>query len=109
MAGMDGLGRVFDCVAAASGVNISLKNCSAITYVVVASSTSSLAVTASTAYSGGTTTSWTTANGFGQPAYWYQNVSDTGTAAWTKQTAVWTTNSIALAQTAATSASSASA
>ena len=99
MAGMDGLGRVFDCVAAASGVNISLKNCSAITYVVVASSTSSLAVTASTAYSGGTTTSWTTANGFGQPAYWYQNTSDTGTAAWTKQTAVWTTNSIALGQT----------
>jgi hypothetical protein len=99
MAGMEGLGRVFDVVNNASGVNISLKNCSAISYVVQASSTSSLAVTASTAYSGGTTTSWTAANGFGLPTTWYQNVSDVNTAAWTKHTAVWTTNSVALGQT----------
>jgi hypothetical protein len=44
---------------------------------------------------------WTTANGFGQTTRWYQNTSEVGTAAWTKHTAVWTSNSIALAQTTA--------
>lgn len=98
MAGMIGHGRVFDVVAVASGVMISLKNASAITYVVEASSTSSLAVVAAKTYGGGTTT-WVPANGFGQPSIWYQNATPSNTAAWSKQTSVWTTNSVALAQT----------
>ena len=36
--------------------------------------------------------------GFGLAPHWYQSTSDTGTAAWTKQTSVWTTNSLALAR-----------
>lgn len=98
MAGMQGLGRVFDVVHDASGNMFTLKNASAVTFVSKASGASSLAVVGAKTF-GGSTTNWTTANGFGQTAFWYQNTSSTGTAAWTKQTAVWTTNSIALAGT----------
>jgi hypothetical protein len=99
VAGMEGLGRVFNVITNASGVNFSMKQCSAVSVVCQASGASSVAITASTAYSGGTTDNFTTANGFGQAPHWYQNTSDTGTAAWTKQTSVWTTNSLALAGT----------
>jgi hypothetical protein len=98
---MGGLGRVFDVVYTASGNAFSLKNCSGVTLLVKCSSTTttSIALVGSTAFSGGTTANWTTANGFGQTAYWYQNTVNTGTAAWTKQTAVWTTNSLAVGAT----------
>lgn len=99
MAGMAALGREFDIITNASGVYFSLKNCSGVTFVCQASGASSVALTCATAFSGGTTSTFTTAHGFGQAGYWYQNTSDTGTAAWVKETAVWTTNSIALAQT----------
>lgn len=98
MAGMYGHGRVFDVVHDASGNMFSLQNASAVTFVVKSSGAASLAVVAAKTY-GGSTTNWTTANGFGQPVYWNQSTSTTGTAGWTKQTAVWTTNSVALAGT----------
>ena len=50
-------------------------------------------------HTAGTTSTFTTAHGYGQTPRWYQNVVDVGTSAWTKQTAVWTTNSLALAGT----------
>ena len=98
MAGMQGLGRVFDVIGVASGTTFSMKNASAVTFITEASGAESIAFTASKTYSG-STQNWTTANGYGQTAYYYQNTSTTGTAAWTKQTATWTTNSVALAGT----------
>jgi hypothetical protein len=98
MAGMQGLGRVFDVVHDASGNMISMKRASSISFVVKSSGAASLAVVAAKVFGGGTT-NWTTANGFGQTGFWYQSTATNGTAAWTKQTAVWTTNSIALAGT----------
>ncbi len=98
MAGMQGLGRVYDVVHDASGNMFTLKNASAVSFIVKSSGAASLAVVAAKTF-GGSTQNWTTANGYGQTAFWYQNTSTTGTAAWTKQTSVWTTNSIALAGT----------
>jgi hypothetical protein len=101
MAGMGGLGREFDVITLASGVYFSMKNASGVSLVCKCSSTTttSVALVAATTYSAGTTANWTTANGFGQTSYYYQNTSDTGTAAWTKQTATWTTNSVAIGAT----------
>lgn len=98
MAGMEGLGRVFNVVQLADTVPINISGCSAISYIVQASGASSVALTAAKTFSG-SYDNFTTANGFGQTTRWYQTTSDAGTAAWTKQTAVWTTNSIALAGT----------
>lgn len=98
MAGIEGLGRVFDVVHTADTVGINTDQCSAISFIVKASGASSVAVTAAKTFAG-SYDNFTTANGFGQATRWYQNTSSTGTAAWTKQTAVWTTNSIALAGT----------
>lgn len=98
MAGMQGHGRVFDVVHDASGNMFSLKNASAVSFIVKSSGAASLAVVAAKTY-GGSTTNWTPANGFGQTGFFYQNTSTNGTAGWTKQTATWTTNSVALAGT----------
>ena len=98
MAGMQGLGRVFDVVHDASGNMFTLKNASAVSFIVKGSGAASLAVVAAKVY-GGSTTNWTTANGFGQTAFYYRNTTVNGTAGWTKQTATWTTNSVALAGT----------
>ncbi len=98
MAGMDGLGRVFNVISLADTIPINLSQCSAVSLVVTASGASSLALTAAKTY-GGSYVNFTPANGFGQQSRWYQSTSDTGTAGWTKNTAVWTTNSIALAGT----------
>lgn len=98
MAGMQGLGRVFDVVHDASGNMFSLKNASAVTFISKASGASSIAVVAAKVF-GGSTTTWTTANGFGQTGFWFQNTSTNGTAGWTKQTASWSTNTLTLAGT----------
>lgn len=98
MAGMDGLGRVFDVVQTASGNGISFKDASAISFVVAASGASSIAVTAAKTF-GGAYANWTTANGFGQTDHWYQNTVADGTAAWTKQTASWSSQTLTLAGT----------
>lgn len=98
MAGMEGLGRVFNVIHTADAVGFNLDECSAVSLIVKASGASSIAVTAATTYAG-SYASFTTANGFGQTARWYQTTNSTGTTAWTKQTSVWTTNSLALAGT----------
>lgn len=98
MAGMQGLGRVFDVVHDASGNMVSLKNASAVSFIVKSSGAAALAVVAAKTF-GGSTQNWTTANGYGQTAYFWQEAAVNGTAAWTKQTATWTTNSVALAGT----------
>ncbi len=98
MAGMDGLGRVFNVISLADTVGFNISACSAVSFLVTASGASSLAVTAAKTFAG-SYDNFTPANGFSQQTRWYQSTSDTCTAAWTKQTAVWTTNSIALAGT----------
>jgi hypothetical protein len=95
---MQGHGRVFDVVHDASGNMFSLKNASAVTFIVKGSGAASLAVVAAKTF-GGSTTNWTPANGFGQTAFFDQQAGTDGTHAWTKQTATWTTNSVALAGT----------
>ncbi len=100
MAGMEGLGRVFNVVHTADTVGIDMRECSAVSFIVKASGASSVALTAAKTFTG-SYDNFTTANGFGQTTRWYQSTTATGTAAWTKQTAVWTTNSIALAGTTA--------
>lgn len=93
-----GLGRVFDVVHDASGNMFSMKNANAVSFIVKSSGAASLAVVAAKSF-GGSTTNWTTANGFGQTSYFWQQAGVVGTAVWTKQTATWTTNSVALAGT----------
>jgi hypothetical protein len=95
---MEGLGRVFNVVSLADTVGLNVSGASSVSYVVTSSGASSVVVTASKVFGSGYT-AFTPANGFGQAAHWYQTTSDTGTAAWTKQTAVWTTDSLALAGT----------
>ena len=95
---MQGLGRVFDVVGVASTNYFSLKNASAVSFIVLSTGATSLAFTAEPSF-GGTPANWTPANGFGQTAYFDQNVQSNGTGAWTKQTATWTSNSVALAGT----------
>jgi hypothetical protein len=95
---MQGLGRVFDVVHDASGNMVSLKNASAVSFIVKSSGAASLAVVAAKVF-GGSTQNWTTANGYGQTSFFWQEAAVNGTAAWTKQTATWTTNSVALAGT----------
>jgi hypothetical protein len=100
MAGMRALGRVFNPVFGnTSATEVSLRGCSGVGVLAVASSTAttSLAVVAATSY-GGSTTTWTTGNGFGQPAVWYQQTA-AGTAAWTKQTASWASNVLTIGAT----------
>ncbi len=100
MSGMEGLGRVFNIITTADTRPISMVDCSAVSLIVAASGASSIAVTAAKTF-GGSYDNFTTANGFGQSTRWYQSTTATGTAAWTKQVAVWTTNSLALAGTTA--------
>lgn len=98
MAGMDGLGRVFNVVPLASGKPLSLKNCSAVTYIVDVSGACTLTVLGGTSVSS-IATAWDAANGFGNAAYWYQSTADDGTAGWTKQTASWSSNVLTCAGT----------
>lgn len=100
MSGMEALGRVFNVITTADTHAFSMSECSAVSLVVAASGASSIAVTAAKTF-GGSYDNFTPANGFGQSTRWYQSVNAVGTAAWTKQVSVWTTNSLALAGTTA--------
>lgn len=99
MAGMRALGRVYDVLQNASGVGISLKNCSGIGLVALAASTATgtLTFTAATSF-GGSYSNVTTANGFGQPAVWYQRAGD-NTHAWTSKASSWSSNALTIAAT----------
>lgn len=98
MSGMEGLGRVFNVIHTADTVGFKLDGSSAVSLIVKASGASSIAVTAAKTFTG-SYDAFTTANGFSQPTRWYQATAADGTVGWTKQTAVWTSNSLALAGT----------
>ncbi len=100
MSGMEALGRVCNIITTADTHGFSMTECSGVMLTVAASGASSIAVTAAKTFTG-SYDNFTTANGFGQAAHWYQSTTAVGTAAWTKQTSVWTTNSLALAGTTA--------
>ena len=89
MAVMRALGRQYDIEQNPSGLNIALADCSGIGFMAVngTSTAAILTVTASTAFSGGTTDNWTTANGFGQP--------QTGFTRLTGNTAAWVSHNVA--------------
>lgn len=79
MAGMEGLGRVFDTVPIASGVYISMKNASGITFVCTGADT--FTVREAKDASGGSV------QDIGNViTHYYQNTSTAGAAGWTKQT-----------------------
>jgi len=93
---MEGLGRTHNAISVASGKPFNMEQCSAVSLLVTSTGAASIAVVASKVL-GGPTTTFTIANGFGQTARWYLSTATDGTAGWTKQNAVWTTNSLALA------------
>ena len=86
MAGMEGLGRLFNVVPIAAGVPINLNQSSAITFVCTGNDTFTLYVATgyhSAMHSGGTTPP-TTAIGGGMIRNYYTSTSTGGTAAWVK-------------------------
>lgn len=95
MAGMQGLGRVFDVIHDASGNMFSLKNASAVSFVSKSSGSNTLTLVAAKTF-GGSTANWTTANGFGQTGFYNENAGAIGTAAWSKQTSSWASNVLTL-------------
>jgi hypothetical protein len=100
MAGMRALGRVYNPMFAGSAAGeVSLRGCSGCGVLAVATSTAttSLTVVAAKSY-GGSTTTWTPGNGFGQPGTWYEQTA-AGTAAWTAQTASWASNVLTIGAT----------
>lgn len=102
MAGMRALGRVYDVVpglATANLITVCLKDCSGVGFVMTALQTATATITVNglTHYSGGTTTTWTTTHGFGQPGtYYYRSAS---TAAWTAASTSWSSNAVTLSAT----------
>lgn len=102
MAGMRALGRVYDVVPAVTTgatITVSAQDCSGIGVMMTAlqTATATLTVSGCTQFSGGTTTSWTTANGFGQPGTYYYRSANT--AHWTAATSSWSSNALTLAAT----------
>lgn len=89
MAGMRALGRVYNVVGIASGVGISLRECSGVGILAVNTTASgTIAVTAGTTLTG-TYETWTTANGFGLPTAYYSGTAP-ATGAWVKNTPTFT-------------------
>lgn len=100
MAGMEGLGRVFNVIHTGDAVGFSMTECSAVSIIAKASSTAttSLAVTAATTFAG-SYDNFSVTNGFSLPTRWYQATAADGTVAWTKQTASWATNVLTIGAT----------
>lgn len=90
-----GLGRIFDVVHDGSGNMISMKNANAVTFISKSSGSNTLTVVAAKVF-GGSTTTWTPGNGFGQPGFYYENTSAVGAAAWAKATASWSSQVLTL-------------
>jgi hypothetical protein len=99
---MRALGRVYDVVpgfAAANTITVAMKDCSGIGFALTAAATATatLTVYGATKYSGGTSTAWTPANGFGQPGTYYYRSAPT--AAWTAAAASWSAGAVTLSAT----------
>lgn len=92
MAGMRALGREYDIVQNPSGLDICLKDCSGIGFVCVnGTSTAAILTVIAKPSFGGSSKTWTTANGFGQPAVMHTRLTG-NTAAWVQQTTSWASN-----------------
>jgi hypothetical protein len=78
MAGMNGLGRVFDVIPIASGVIFKFRGASAVTFVCTGADTFTTTV--------GTTHATAATSPGNIFTYYYQRADTTGAAAWTKQT-----------------------
>jgi hypothetical protein len=90
-----GLGRIFNVVHDSSGNMFKLSGANAVTFVSKSSGSNTLTLVAAKTF-GGSTTNWTTANGFGQTAFYHENAGAIGTAAWTKVTSSWSSNVLTL-------------
>lgn len=106
MAGMRALGRVYDVVPGlgnAPTITVCLKDCSGVGFVMTALQTATATMTVSglTHFSGGTTTTWTTAHGFGQPGTYYTRAAaSTGaTTVWAAASTSWASNALTVAAT----------
>lgn len=101
MAGMRALGRLINPVfagTATAGI-VSLKECSGVGILAVAGATATGTLTFTAAKSfGGTYEAVDPANGFGNPDTWYQQTA-AGTAAWTKETASWSSGVLTIGAT----------
>jgi hypothetical protein len=97
---MEGLGRLYDFVPAASAKPFRLNANSGVTLLAVASSTTTttLTVTYASTFSG-SYSNFTTANGCNQPGHWYQNTASDGTAQWVTDTASWASNVLTIGAT----------
>ena len=103
MAGMRALGRVYDVIpgqAAANTITVATMDCSAIGVILAAAQTATATVTVygATKFTGGTSTAWTTANGFGQPGTYYWRPS-AATTHWTAASTSWSSNAVTLSAT----------
>lgn len=78
MAGMEGLGRVFNVIPIASGKAFKMRGASAVTFVCTGADT--FTVTAASSFAG------TYASPGNIISHYYQATATDGTAAWTKQT-----------------------
>jgi len=103
---MRALGRVYDVVPAVTTgatITVSAQDCSGIGVQMIAlqTATATLTVSGCTQFSGGTTTNWTPANGFGQPATYYYRSANTAhwTAVSTAASTSWSSNVLTLAAT----------
>jgi hypothetical protein len=95
---MEGLGRLLNVISVADTKGFNMRESSGVSLLVTSSGAASIAVTAASSFAG-SYVAFTPANGFGQSNHWYQAAATDGTAAWTRQAAVWTTNSLTLAAT----------
>ena len=82
MAGMEGLGRLFNAVPIAAGNAINLDQCSSVTFICTGNDTFTL--TASTTFGGSYVTPPTTTIGGGMVRNYYPSTATNGTAAWVK-------------------------
>ena len=100
MAGMRALGRVYDVVSGPSGIDICVKDCSAIGFVAInGTSTAAILTVVAKPSFGGSSKNWTPANGFGQPNTYYTRTANT--AAWVSHTVAseWSSNAFTVGLT----------
>jgi hypothetical protein len=84
MAGMEALGRMFNVVPVASGVGLSLRHCSGVTFVCTNSAINAVFTITVAPSFGGTYVAPTSSGGI--ITHYYQAAAQNGSAAWTKVT-----------------------
>lgn len=84
MAGMDGLGRVFNVVPAAQGLYINMVDCSAVTYVCTSANSDTFAFGESKDSAGGTTQLLADGANGSYPKRYYEASDTDGSVAWVK-------------------------